>query len=256
MRLTLAAFATLVAAAPSAAQDYHFTKSLAAGDRMEISNINGNIDVIRAAGRTAEVSVTKIVKKGDGSMVKAIMEEGGSGMHVCTIYLNQDPNRRTCKGDNNTGKDRGRDSFEVDMRYTVRVPAGARLTVDDVNGNVTVTGADADSKINTVNGDISFDGIGASTLETVNGKVIGSFSGAAWDGTMSVETVNGSVELTFPADLSADISGEMVNGSVSSVFPITIDKGWGPKSFNGRIGAGGRKLKIETVNGAITLKKR
>jgi DUF4097 and DUF4098 domain-containing protein YvlB len=255
-RLLLAAALTAGMVPPAAAQDYHFTKNLAAGERMEIANINGNIDVTRASGRTAEVIVTKIVKKGDGSMVKAIMEEGGSGMHVCTIYLNRDPNRHTCGGDNNNDKGHGRDSFEVEMRYVVHVPAGARLVVDDVNGSVTVTGADADSKINTVNGDIRFDGIGASTLETVNGRVIGAFTGAAWDGTMSVETVNGSVDLTFPADLSAEVSGEMVNGSVTSAFPITIEKGWGPKSFNGRIGAGGRKLTIETVNGTISLKKR
>jgi DUF4097 and DUF4098 domain-containing protein YvlB len=176
-------------------------------------------------------------------------------MRVCTVYLNRDPNRRTCNGDNNNGGRSG-DRFDVEMRYTVRVPAGARLTVDDVNGSVTVTGADADSHVNTVNGDVIFEGVGASSLETVNGKVVATLTGPAWEGTMSVETVNGAVELTFPASLSADISGETVNGTVNSDFPITIEKGWGPKSFNGRIGAGGRKLKIETVNGAIALKKQ
>lgn len=255
MRFTVAVLASLAVAAPGAAQDYHFTKNLSAGDRLEISNINGHIDVTRASGRMAEVSVTKTVKKGDGSMVKAIMEEGGSGMHVCTIYINREPNRRTCNGDNNNNG-RGRDNFEVDMHYVVRVPAGAKLSIDDVNGNVTVTGADNDSKIETVNGDITFDGGSASSLETVNGNIVGTFSRATWDGTMSVETVNGSVELTFPADFSADISGETVNGGIHSTFPITIDQGWGPKSFKGRIGGGGRKLRISTVNGGITLKKR
>jgi Putative adhesin len=256
MRLTLAILATFVAVAPAAAQDYHFTKNLAAGERLEVSNINGNIDVSRAAGRVAEVTVTKVVKRGDGSMVKAIMEDGGSGMRVCTIYLNRDPNRHTCDGDNNNYNDHGRDHSEVEMRYVVHVPAGARLDVNDVNGNVTVTGVGGDSRIETVNGDVNFDGVGASSLETVNGKVIATFGRGNWDGTMSVTSVNGSLDLTFPADLSADISGETVNGGVRSDFPITIDKGWGPKSFNGRIGGGGRKLKLETVNGEIILKKQ
>lgn len=255
MRFAFATLATLVAAVPAAAQDYHFTKNLAAGDRLEISNINGHIEVTRAAGRTADVTVTKTVKKGDGSMVKAIMEEGGGGMHVCTIFINREPNRRTCDGDNNNNG-RGRDNFDVDMRYVVRVPAGAMLSIDNVNGNITVTGADNDSKIDTVNGDIIFDGGSASSLETVNGKIVGTFSRAAWEGTMSVETVNGSVELTFPANFDADVSGETVNGGVHSVFPIKIDDGWGPKSFKGRIGNGGRKLRISTVNGGITLKKK
>jgi len=255
MRLSIVVIAACTITAPAAAQDYHFTRTLGAGDRMEISNISGNMEISRASGRVAEVSVTKTVKKGDGSMVKAIMEEGGRDMVVCTVYVNREPNRRTCNGDNNNDG-HGRDNFEVDMHYVVRVPAGARLTVDDVNGNVTVTGGDADARINTVNGDIRYDGVGASELETVNGKIVATFTSAGWEGSMSVQTVNGLVDLTFPAGLSADVSGETVNGSISSDFPITIEKGWGPKSFNGRIGGGGRRLKIETVNGGIALRKR
>jgi DUF4097 and DUF4098 domain-containing protein YvlB len=257
MRLAFATILSLVTVAPAAAQDYHFTKTLAAGDRLEISNINGNVDVTHATGRVAEVTVTKTVKRGDGSMVKAIMEESGSGMRVCTIYLYNNPDRRSCDGDNSGNhSNHGRNNAEVEMHYVVHVPAGARLDVSDVNGNVTVTGAGDDSKIETVNGDVTFDGAGASSLETVNGKVVGTFSRAAWEGTMNVETVNGSVDLTFPAEFSAELSGETVNGSIRTDFPITIDKGWGPKSFKGRIGAGGHALRIETVNGEIVLRKR
>lgn len=36
---------------------------------------------------------------------------------------------------------------------------------------------------------------------------------------------------------------------------MTIEGKFGPKSFSGRIGKGGRKLAVETVNGGITLKK-
>jgi DUF4097 and DUF4098 domain-containing protein YvlB len=117
-----------------------------------------------------------------------------------------------------------------------------------------VTGLDAPAKIDAVNGMITFDGAAGSSLNSVNGKIRGTFSRGSWDGTMHIETVNGNVDLTFPADLSADIKGETVNGSVSSPdFPITIDGKWGPKSFSGRIGKGGSALKITTVNGSITL---
>jgi Putative adhesin len=256
MRVMLAAVAiTALATQPLVAQDFHFTKDVGPGGQVEVENINGRIDVTRATGRTAEVTVTKTVKRGDGSTVKAIMEETSNGLHVCTVYLNRDPNRRTCSGDNNNDSRHG-DHVEVDMHYAVRVPAGVRLVVANVNGDVSVTGADVESKIETVNGDVNFDGIGASSLETVNGKIVGTFSRAAWEGSLHISTVNGSVDLTFPADLSADVRGETVNGGIQSVFPITIEKGWGPKSFEGRIGNGGRRLNIETVNGGITLRKR
>lgn len=240
---------------PLVAQDYHFTRDVAPGGLVEIDNINGRIEVSRATGPTADVTVTKTVRSGDGSMVKAIMEERGNGLHVCTIYVNRDPNRRNCSGDNNDSG-HGRNHVDVDMHYVVRVPAGVRLTIGDVNGNVTVTGADADSKVETVNGDVTFEGLGAASLETVNGKVVGTFTRAAWEGTLRVSSVNGSVDLTFPADLSADVHGETVNGGIESAFPITIEKGFGPKSFDGRIGGGGRRLNIETVNGGITLRRK
>jgi len=254
MRTTLTALAVLAAAVPAAAQDYHFTRDIPTGGRLEISNITGNIDVTRATGRTAEISVTKTVRRGDGTLVKAIMEESGSTVHVCTIYLTRDPNRHTCNGDNNNSS-RG-DNVQVDMHYTVRVPGGVELVVDDVIGNVTASGTDTDVKLETVTGDISFDGSGATSLETVNGKIVARFSRADWEGSMSVNTVNGSLELTFPASLSADVKGETVNGSIESDFPITVEKGFGPKSFSGRIGSGGRRLSLETVNGSITLRKR
>lgn len=256
MQKLMSAFAALALAAPLAAQDYHFTRVLSPGNRLEIDNINGRVDVTRAAGRTADITVTKTVKSGDGAMVKAISEESANGFKVCTIYVNRDPNRRTCDGDNNNDSRRGHDHFDVEMHYVVQVPAGVRLEVDNVNGSVSVTGADVDSRIETVNGDVNFDGAGAQSLETVNGRIVAGFTNPSWEGTLHISTVNGSVELTFPAALSADVRGETVNGGIQSDFPITIEKGFGPKSFEGRIGSGGRRLNIETVNGGITLRKR
>jgi DUF4097 and DUF4098 domain-containing protein YvlB len=255
MRALLSVTAIFALATPVVAQDYHFTKEVGPGGRVEIENINGRIEVTRGAGRTADVTVTKTVKSGDGSIVKAIAEETSNGLHVCTVYLNRDPNRRTCNGDNNDSGHRN-NHLDVDMHYVVRVPAGVRLVVSNVNGNVSVTGADVESKIETVNGDLTFDGIGASSLETVNGKIVGTFADATWEGTLHISTVNGSVDLTFPANLSADVRGETVNGGIQSTFPITVEKGFGPKSFEGRIGSGGRRLNIETVNGGITLRKK
>ena len=101
MPVTLLTFAVIAGMVPVSAQDYHFTREIAPGGRVEIENINGAIEVSHATGRNAEVTVTKTVKRGDGSLVKAIMEEKGGGMIVCTIFLNSEPNRRSCKGNNN-----------------------------------------------------------------------------------------------------------------------------------------------------------
>jgi DUF4097 and DUF4098 domain-containing protein YvlB len=251
LALTLALAATT---APLAAQETRFARDMRPGDRLEIENVNGEISVTQGTGRTAEIVVTKRVKEGNGDLVKAILEEGSGFVRVCTIYLNRDPDRTTCRGENSTNREGRRgDRLSVEMHYEVRVPTGARLEVDNVNGMVTIRGVDTPADIATVNGDIDFDGIGAHTLETVNGSIKARFTGRQLDGGLTIETVNGRIELTFPKGLNADIHGETVNGSVSSDFPITIEGKWRPKDFTGRIGNGGPRISIETVNGSVKL---
>ncbi len=204
------------------AQETRFTRQLAPGAVVELDNINGSITVSQTSGRTAEVIVTKTVKKGDGNLVKAIMEEQNGVMRVCTIYLNRDPNRKSCKGDNSTDSRKG-DRFEVTMEYLVRLPAGVRVRGETVNGGITVNAIDAQADLETVNGNIKVESGNAGSLQTVNGSIRASFARADWQGSLSMETVNGAIDLEFPANLAASVRGETVNGSISSPdFPVTI----------------------------------
>lgn len=254
MRIMLLAL-VVAAGAPLSAQETRFTKQMSAGSTLAIENINGDVTISQGSGRTAEIVVTKTVKRGDGDLVKAVMEEDGNTVRVCTIFLNRDRNRSSCEGGNSMDSRRG-DRFEVEMEYSVKLPAGVKLHVETVNGSVTVGTIDATAHVETVNGSIDVQSASASSLETVNGDIRGSFSSASWDGTLTMETVNGNIELAFPAAFAATIRGETVNGSISSDFPVTISGKWGPKSFRGTVGGGGRQLDIETVNGNITLRKR
>lgn len=250
----LAVPALLALAAPLQAQETRFTQTLNPGDRLEIQNINGPVEVTQARGSTAEVVVTKVVKRGNGDLVKAIMEEERGMMRVCTIYLNQNPNRSTCKGDNSIDRKRGED-VEVEMRYEVRIPRGVRLEGQTVNGGLTVSGVDTPARLSTVNGSISFDGVGAHDLETVNGAIEARFTRAEWTGTVRLTTVNGGITLSLPAGANLTLEGETMNGGVNSDFPVTMQGKWGPRSFRGTIGEGGRTLKITTVNGGVTVRR-
>ncbi len=253
MRTALVTLLAL-AALPLAGQETRFTKTLAPGARLALENINGPITITQSSGRTAEIIVTKTVRKGDGAFVKAIMEESGGVVRVCTIYTNRDANRSTCKGNNSTSRQDGNN--QVEMRYDVRVPTGIILDAQSVNGGITAKGLDADVSLKTVNGAIVFEGSTAHHLSTVNGGVRATILRPTWQGTLEVSAVNGGVELTLPASFDGEVSGQTVSGGINSEFPITVEGKWGPKSFHATIGRGGRKLSIETVNGGITLKKR
>jgi len=78
---------------------------------------------------------------------------------------------------------------------------------------------------------------------------------ADWTGTLDFETVNGSITLGLPADLSADVDAETVNGRIDVDFPLGGNLHQTKRELRGTIGGGGRSLKLETVNGSITLRK-
>lgn len=255
MRFTALALLAVTSATPLAAQETRFSKVMNAGDRLEIENINGSVEVSQGTGRTAEIVVTKTVKQGDGNLVKAIMEETSGVVRVCTIYLTRDPNRSTCRGENSFNNRGNRDRLEVDMQYTVRAPAGVHVNVETVNGNVVIRVVDTPVTVETVNGNIEVEAAGAHSLETVNGSIRGRFTRADWTGEFKASTVNGGIDLSFPATLSATVDGSTVNGGIESDFPVTIEGKWGPKSMRGTIGSGGRTLSLETVNGGIRLRR-
>lgn len=242
-----------------------YSHEMAPGDRLELSNVNGDIVATAARGRTAEIVVTKTVKRGDGSRVKAIMEVNDGVVRVCTIYTDRRDSCPNGDSDDNDDNHRGssrndngdhNDNSDIEMHYEVRVPDGVKLEASNVNGGIEATDLDASVKLEAVNGNVTFDGATASELTTVNGTIRGTFSRGSWDGKLSVHTVNGKIDLAFPADLNADITGQMVNGSLNnSDFPLTIAGKWGPKTFSGRIGRGGSRIDIDTVNGAITLSR-
>ena len=107
-----------------------------------------------------------------------------------------------------------------------------------------------------MNGDVRVTASGVVEATTVNGSIVATMGRSDWTNELEFNTVNGSVTLTFPGDLSTELDVKTVNGSIDSDFPITISGKVTPQNLRGRVGQGGRDLSIETVNGSIRLRKR
>jgi DUF4097 and DUF4098 domain-containing protein YvlB len=69
-----------------------------------------------------------------------------------------------------------------------------------------------------------------------------------------MSTVNGGIALTLPSTLNTELHAQTVNGDIASDFPVTISK-VDRRRLDGTIGAGGRTLSLESVNGSISLKR-
>jgi DUF4097 and DUF4098 domain-containing protein YvlB len=253
-RILLASAAVLAAAIPALAQDdFHWQGQVAKGAAIEIKGVNGGITATGDAGGDVEVTAIKKGRKSDPDSVKVEMVEHAGGVTICAVYPSVDGQENVC-APGRGGRMNTRNN-DVSVEFRVKVPQGVRFLGRTVNGGVSVQGVGADSEVETVNGAVEVEAAGTVRANTVNGEIEAKLGRANWDGTLKFSTVNGSVELTMPADLSAEVKASTVNGSIETDFPLSVQGKISRRSLHGTIGAGGRLLEVSTVNGSIELKR-
>lgn len=251
-----AALATLVSAGTALGQNddtFRWSGVIAAGKTLEVRGVNGDIEATGAAGTTAEVVARKKGEDDDPGVVRIEVVEDAEGVLLCAVYPSpRGEPANTCRR-RNSGHNIENNDVEVD--FTIRVPAGVLLDASTVNGDVSATGIRADTEVATVNGTVEVSSTGTVSAHTVNGSIDASMGRASWSGELEFHTVNGSVTVEMPAGTNAVVEGQTVTGNLQSDFPLQLeaDHEWGPKSFEGRIGQGGGTISIETVNGSIKL---
>lgn len=243
-----------VTAAPAIAQEreeFRWQGVVATGRTVEIRGLNGHVEATPASGDRVEVVATKSAKReGDLDRVRVEVVERGEGVVICAVY----PGGECGSGGASLGKTKG---IDVRIDFEVRVPRGVDLAVRTVNGNVEARSIAGDVDANTVNGQIVVDAAGTVQAHTVNGAIRATSGASRWSGTLDFKTVNGSITVALPSDANAEVEATTVNGGLSTDFPLTIQarRAWGPRRIEGTIGAGGGKLKLATVNGAIRIER-
>jgi hypothetical protein len=142
---------------------------------------------------------------------------------------------------------------DTSVSYELTVPASMNLSLENVNGSMTVDGVGGKTDLESVNGTIEArKSAGELNARTVNGEVEATFQkdfrGA------KLETVNGAIAISLPADASFNCDVSQVNGSFKSNFPLTVGgaAGGGEGSFNG----GSYPLELSTVNGSVRVTKK
>ncbi len=67
--------------------------------------------------------------------------------------------------------------------------------------------------------------------------------------------MNGAVDLTIPSDSAAQIEASTVNGGIENDFGLHVSNHhYGPgHNLRGELGSGGPHIKLENVNGHVTI---
>jgi hypothetical protein len=160
------------------------------------------------------------------------------------------------------------------LAFTVKVPYSMNLNVSTINdGDIQVKDVAGSLRVHNINGGITVQNAknALADIRTINGNIVVNHLGMP-PTESSYYTLNGKLEVTYPADLSADITFKSMNGSFYTDFPevqllpgkvtkTTEKKAAGTvyklsKTSDVRVGNGGRTYKFETLNGNIYIRKQ
>ncbi len=150
------------------------------------------------------------------------------------------------------------DSRNWSVSFEVSVPTDQGLSLQTVNGGVSVANVHATIDLRTQNGGVALtDVAGTVKGHTQNGGIHVSLQGQRWDGEgLDVETQNGGITLELSDGYSARLEASTVNGGVHSDFPVTATGVVDRRHLTGDINSGGVTLRLVTTNGGVTIKKK
>src|SRR5271154_365099 len=147
------------------------------------------------------------------------------------------------------------ESWARTIDLTITVPAHASLKLRAVNdGDIVVTGVDGELDVDDVNGSGTLKSIsGSAVAHALNGHLHATFTKVSPQKAMAFSSLNGDIDVTFPADVKANVSIKSDRGDVFSDFDVQM-QATAPKQEveDGREHGGKYRVKIDkTVHGTI-----
>lgn len=127
------------------------------------------------------------------------------------------------------------------------------------SGDGSIEARDLDGKLDADSGDGHirvagrFDELSLKTSDgSVDARVqAGSKMNSGWN----IRTGDGSVDLSLPADLQANIDASTGDGHISLGMPLTVEGTYKTSEIHGKMNGGGQSLTIHTGDGSIRLSK-
>ncbi len=227
------------------------TYPLSANGRVSVSNVNGSITI--DTWERNEVKLEAVKTADDKSKLSEVEIQIDAQKDFLKIETNYDSWKND--GGNRGWKNYGRLSVE----YHLTVPKNAILDeIETVNGSVSITNSNNLTKASTVNGTVIANNLrGTANLSTVNGNVEANFDQLQSSSKITLETVNGKVNLTIPSDADATVKADTVNGSIVNDFGLPVRKGqYVGKDLYGKIGSGEVQIRLNSVNGGLFIKRK
>jgi hypothetical protein len=237
--------------------------------RIEINLLNGGITVTGYEGREVLIEGFNLSKQISGRSDRGEKEKA-KGMRRLSasasgIEVEEKNNEMTVQAG----------TWGNTVNLTLRVPFKTSLKLASVNfGDIKVENVEGDLEIENVNGGIKLNNVSGSVLaNSVNSDLTVVFDKVDPQKSMSFSSVNGAVDVTFPAAIKADIKLKSETGEIFTDFDTQLtektekteenERGRGGKykikinrTFHGQINGGGPEYQFYTFNGNIYIRKK
>ena len=215
---------------------------LSPGARVEVSGINGAVNVETADTKTAEVY---ILRTGNGpeslNRRKIVIENTSNSLTI-----------RSERGD--VGFFDRLFGSNPTERVTLKLPRQVSLTAKGVNGSVIVGDLDGSVEVTGVNGKVEVgQATGSAEFRGINGNISVALKQLDKGG-VSIRGINGNIELRLTDGVNADLEAHGMNGSVrSEIADVSVDKSEHGNRYFAHIGTGGNPITVSGVNGNVRL---
>ena len=221
------------------------TKSfqLQPGARLEVSDINGSVEVQTSDTNATEVYVRRTANSKEAlARREMVIEETPHGLMV---------RARTSRKLGFFEHLWGRNPSE---EVTIKAPRQISLSLKGINGKVTTGDVDGTVEARGINGRVQ---LGQATdlaeIGGINGNVSVGISQLGERGAR-LSGVNGNIELRLASSVNADFAAHGMNGRVRSDIPeVTVEKDDHGSNYSARIGKGGAPITVSGINGNVRL---
>ncbi|HEY3161601.1 MAG TPA: DUF4097 family beta strand repeat-containing protein [Vicinamibacterales bacterium] len=135
--------------------------------------------------------------------------------------------RLTQNGGFSVEEDRNTVSIDVGpprhIDFTIEVPLRTNLNIETVMGSIVVEGVEGELEVESVNGSVTLTNVGGSVVaHTVNGKLTATVARPAPQQPMAFTSMNGSVDVTLPAAVKANLKLRSDQGDVYTDFDLQL----------------------------------
>lgn len=214
---------------------------------IHIDNINGRINVTNSSDTNGvikiEAEIIADVKHDEQDKpidnVKIKIDSAGNDIKIETEI-------------NNTSSGMFRKNNNAVVNYDIKIPANMKVYTETVNGSITIARINNDIKVETVNGKINvLNCPGKIDIEGVNGSVICNVDSVTAG--INISVTNGDIKVGGLKNVNADVSASTIHGIVTIKELEFSELNNERKSVSGILGKGGSQIRIDAVNGRITL---